>query len=578
MIRKELLQNAQQVVAAGLLGEGVKVVYDATTPHADLKRRVMHLCPLPEEVDDTSLLHLRADCDHEMGHFGATDPDVMAQAKRPFVRLILNAVEDGRIERWVSDRWLGCGQNLEQSNEHVFADMRAQARRSAESKRARAVSSLLILAHGKDKAAAIEAVGKDVEPILDEIDDLIPAIQSLSSTAAALDVAKQIAERWRWGNASTKPKRAPKPSEEDKGKTDPTDGETPVSADENKTASEQEWEEDPGFRQREDRTAKRLESKMPGARRKQLITEMKPVRHSYLAYTDEDVVGRFKRAPKPETLEFINSVREVVPPLRRRLLMEFRGVGHRMVHAQRRGSVDRSALHLLAIGNDRIFEQEQPHDVVDADVTLLVDISGSMTHHVTEDYTKIYVAAQAACAFSMVLDLIGVSHECLAFTTTAGYGRAVRKIEPQGPYQRVRPLQHWVVKDVNQRFRDARASFAALAETEACVENVDGESLLWAARRLAAHNRPGMKPVLIVFSDGEPASVPEREYTLSAHLRRSIERIEKAGIATLGVGIQSQAVRSFYKNHIVIGDVTDLVGSSYAIIRSVLRSAVRKPA
>ena len=52
MLRKDLLQSAQAVVSAGLLGEGVKVVFDAEIPHADLTNRVMHLRPLPDEVSE----------------------------------------------------------------------------------------------------------------------------------------------------------------------------------------------------------------------------------------------------------------------------------------------------------------------------------------------------------------------------------------------------------------------------------------------------------------------------------------------------------------------------------------------
>lgn len=588
MLRKELLQGAQEVVSSALLGEGIKVVFDARDgPYADLVNRVMHLRPLPDDVDERSLMHLRADCDHEMGHFGASDPAVLDAVTRPFVKLILNAIEDGYVERWVSSRWVGCAENLDDSNDELFEEIRAGATCSADNKRARAVNALMLLARGEQMDVAIKAVGDDVRPILAEIEELVPDIQKVANTAKALELAEKVVDRWRWGNAPTKPK-APKQGEheksEEKRARERTRARRPskseVSADpaekdvEPPADSAEQYKRSVEFREQEDKVAQKLEQTAVGARRKAKIASIEPSRGAYRAYTDDDVVERLDGG-RTDPSEFVEGVRDVVPVLRRRLLMEFRGVGTSIQHDLRRGEIDRSVLHQVAFGSDRIFQQETPAPVVDADVTLLIDCSGSMTYAVGGGSSRLYVASQAACAFSLVLDLIGVSHECLAFTTAAHYGRVTASIEPRGPFQRVRPLRHLIIKDARQSFRDARGAFARLSEWDGTRENVDGEAVLWAARRLAARNRAGMKPFLIVFSDGDPASVPERAQTLSRHLEKTVARVEAAGITVIGVGVQTETVAYYYKRNVVIRNVSDLVGTSYALIREALHAARR---
>jgi len=133
-----------------------------------------------------------------------------------------------------------------------------------------------------------------------------------------------------------------------------------------------------------------------------------------------------------------------------------------------------------------------------------------------------------------------------------------------------------VIKSADQRWRHAKDSFTALSHWDGCCENIDGESIMWAARRLAARNRRGMKPIMIVFSDGSPSSMPENDVALATHLRRTVERIESAGIATVGVGICTRAVEQFYPRFTVIQQVVDLVGTSYTVIRDALRSARRR--
>ena len=557
MIRHKLLMDAQQTVATGLLGEGIKVVYDAKTPYADLKNRVMHLRPLPEHVDDEALLHLRADCDHELGHFGATDPDALEGIDRPLVQVIANTIEDGYIERWVSNRWLGCAENLHASNKAILAEIKSKALDTQSNRRARAVTALQTIAFGKTPEVAIALLGEDIRPLLNEVSDLLDKLPTVNNTGQSVALARQFADRWRWGEKNKRDEQ--KPEDDEQTDSADADGEQP-----------QPKPMTPEENRREAKVAREIDGKGIADQRKRMVklTEFSP-RDTYYPYTDEDDISRLRVPEEIEPHPFMQSVRAVVPTLRRRLLMEFRGVAPQPVPAQERGILDRTALHRVALGARNVFEEEHDLPIVDADVTLLVDLSASMLTPTKTAPSRLYVAAQAACAFSMSLDLMGVPHECLGFTTRNRLGRAHKKLNK--PYQRVRPLRHLIVKSASERFHAAKRRFAALSRYGhgGASENIDGESVMWAARRLAARNRAGMKPVLIVFSDGEPMSNPEHTPTLARHLKKTVKRVESAGIDVIGVGIDTPFVEQYYSRHVYVQKIDDLVKVTYGLLSQV---------
>jgi hypothetical protein len=546
------LQDAQQVVCAGLLRENIEVVFDATTPAADLKNRVMHLRPLPEEIAPDDLRHLRADCDHELGHFWLTDADVFYGIERPLVRLLANAIEDGFVERAVSARWIGCAENLDWSRQEILRRITGDAQ-------TRAVSGVYLLALGNSVESVLDVIGHDASDYLARLSDLIPAIRSVSRTVQSAELAAEIANRW------LLPEPDPNPDPEQGAEPAPgrpeEESRTLPSADEEKVIAD------------------RLSAGLVANLRKEQISSDGVVETGYRAFTDCDTVEVLPAAvPSEYIVGFMDSVKRVVPPLRRRLVMEFKSQGVRTRHDQKSGCLDDRSLHKVALKNDRVFCGELPEIVVDADVSLLIDVSASMLHsHGKSAITPLYVAAQAAAAFSMVLDLVSVQNECLAFTTSQFHGvRPGVALKPEGQFDRVRSLRHIIVKPVASTFRACRGAFLQLANFGSCAENVDGESLLWAARRLEARRRPGRKAVLIVFSDGSPVSIPEHQHVLAAHMKRAVERVVEAGITTLGVGIMSRDVERFYPDYVVIDTVSDLVGACYGVIQRVLRSAKRR--
>ena len=94
-------------------------------------------------------------------------------------------------------------------------------------------------------------------------------------------------------------------------------------------------------------------------------------------------------------------------------------------------------------------------------------------------------------------------------------------------------------------------------------ENIDGEALEWANKRLS--KRSESRKILMVISDGAPVddstlSVNSSNY-LENHLKNVITMIEKRGlIEVIAIGIGHDVTR-YYQNAITITDIEQLAGA-----------------
>lgn len=535
------LMSAQEFVASTLSGIDVSVVFDADSPYADLTNRTIHLRPVPDQLTDEDVEDIRGDCDHELGHIIHTDPAVLEGIKRKLVLRIVEAVEDGRVEREVAAKWLGCGENLERSADRAVARI-AQHRSDDElNRRARALCGLSLLSYGRSMEYVLGSLGEDIASFYEGIN--VDKLIECKNTSDVAEVAAEIADHWNWvpvGQSKAKSKQA-----------------------------------------KENAAARELKSFLisPSEARKESVTSISAgeTRGAYRANTAKDRTELIRKPSFPISSlfgVFFAGVRKTAPILRRRLMMQFMSTGSKWQRHQKKGRIDGRSLWRTGVGDDRVYKQKTPTKSNRSIVTILVDCSASMTRAAREpDYedeplvlrTRLFVAAQAAAAVSTTLDGLGVPNEVLAFTTSR------RNPKPDPNYDRVRALRHIIIKPFNKPARSCRANFVSLAFFEHCSENIDGEAVLWASRRMLSRPNRGDQPVLMVFSDGEPASAPESKAILAQHLRTSIENVGEAGITVFGIGVGSDAVRNFYDNSVVVTDVSNLLSTFYDVLKKVLQ-------
>ena len=224
------------------------------------------------------------------------------------------------------------------------------------------------------------------------------------------------------------------------------------------------------------------------------------------------------------------------------------------------GLLDASRLAPLVAsrGAARPFKEETESPFPSTVVTLLIDHSGSMRGR------PMQIAALTVEIFARVLERCGVKCEILGFTTREWDGGAPGREWAASGYPeqpgRLNALEHIIIKSADVPWRRARVALGLLMRDEMLKENIDGEALIWAHRRLLA--RGEQRRILIVVSDGEPMD----EATLAAngwdyldrHLQAVIEDIETRSpvrLAAIGIG---HDLSRFYSNATRIARIDDL--------------------
>ena len=179
----------------------------------------------------------------------------------------------------------------------------------------------------------------------------------------------------------------------------------------------------------------------------------------------------------------------------------------------------------------------------------------------------ITVAAMCGDILARTLERCGVKVEVLGFTTRAWKGGQSRERwaadgKPRNP-GRLNDLRHIVYKAADEPWRRARRNLGLMLREGLLKENIDGEALLWAYRRLVG--RREQRRILMVISDGAPVddstlSINPGAY-LERHLREVIRDIEQRhAVELIAIGIGHDVGR-YYRRAVTITDAEELGGT-----------------
>ena len=207
------------------------------------------------------------------------------------------------------------------------------------------------------------------------------------------------------------------------------------------------------------------------------------------------------------------------------------------------------------------FKEEKETDFRDTVVTILIDNSGSMRGR------PIMVAAVCADIMARTLERCGVKAEILGFTTRAWKGGRsfqdwMAAGKPQAP-GRLNDLRHIIYKGADMPWRRAKRNLGLMMREGLLKENIDGEALEWAYRRIMA--RPEQRRIMMVISDGAPVDDATQSQNktglLESHLRMVIDKIEnRSEVELVAIGIGHDVTR-WYKRAVTIMDVEQLGGA-----------------
>ncbi|MBI6629059.1 cobaltochelatase subunit CobT [Pontibaca salina] len=224
------------------------------------------------------------------------------------------------------------------------------------------------------------------------------------------------------------------------------------------------------------------------------------------------------------------------------------------------------------------FKVEHDTEFRDTVVTLLLDNSGSMRGR------PISIAAICADVLARTLERCDVKVEILGFTTRAWKGGQAREAwlndgRPEQP-GRLNDLRHIIYKPADAPWRRARNNLGLMMKEGLLKENIDGEALEWAHRRMA--KRTEARKILMVISDGAPVddstlSVNPANY-LEKHLRDVIDMVERRKmVELLAIGIGHDVTR-YYNRAVTITDVDQLAGAITEQLAALFDSDPRKRA
>jgi len=534
--------SAQERLVAGL-APGVEVRWDSGPPRADVQARRIILPRIERDLGGEAFMLLRGFVDHEVAHCLYTHPDVGADLS-PSRFALLNAVEDGRVNRLIGERFPGARLNIRRAQDALLEEVGDVGTPTPHQE---AMMALVLMAEGEEESRALERAhcGREAAALLEEIRDLTDGIDRLTSTAHALRVSDAIHRRWGVKLAS----RADRSSDQ-KVLEEVLDG--------------------PAGEGLGKRLAKRVESAASAARKAREKTGGVP----YVARTELDEVRRVPTGPHPMTSTLFASAREAARPLARRLHLDLAGRSPVWHPHRRRGRLDPMRLARSALSDDRLFRARHLDERLDAALTMLVDFSGSMSRG------RLQTALELAMAFSEACDLVGVPNEVLGFTSLPSphVERCVECKERNPPREewgrvvRWVPLLHLILKEHDEPFSAVRHAFANALTGTNLRENLDGEAVRWATRRLL--RRTEADRTLIVLSDGLPEGASFYKghgKALEQDLLRAVEDAGRAGVRCIGIGIQTEAARRFYEESVVVNGLEDLVREGYGVVSRVLR-------
>ena len=289
----------------------------------------------------------------------------------------------------------------------------------------------------------------------------------------------------------------------------------------------------------------------------------------YLPYsTKNDKIQVVPDGNKETHAQIIKEVKKTCGVAMRRLRSVLIGKAATVTEYEKQwGTLNTRALpRLLTTGYNRVFKQKKMGQVLKARLCILIDQSGSMAGQ------EINEARKAATLFGEFAWSMKIPSEILGFTTvesSAGYNRFLEATkEDQERYTR------WCHLEINiykQYHEDWKQTGHRLLNLRAKNHNLDGESVMIAANRLLLAAQPGERLILFVISDGLPEQAvysytPQHQ----KYLKTAVDKILKAGIECVGIGINTKSVELYYPNYVIINDAAQLTEAQLSKLRDLL--------
>lgn len=577
--RKTLMGCLPLVASIMSRTHGVRVTVGGDTAYATPDKQI-NIPELPLDMTPHNVKMTRGYLDHECGHQRDTDFNVWARARQPFLKDLLNYIEDVRIERKMAEIYPGCRENFNYLNHKLYD--RPFAKPSVAMQAAMIPSWICCALYGLDYpkiSLCADEIHPEVETaypgLLNKLEPLIQEAGNCQSTLDAFNVAEEMVKVIR-DYLSHLPRVAPPSSSISlNGK-----GAQPGAGDQSQTESDSEINENSGEQQNSGGQGNSPDLQgHSSANSSEAATQSSAASNSQKDGTEastcsrdatqslHDMLTGNHRVHIPESTgerlqQLLNAlsanctryeafrvaepgntrVEHLMPMLlsgakaaTRVLSTRLRGLLQTMTLSRfssgRRGKVDGGRLHRLAVNSPKVFARESPSIDTDTLVHILMDRSGSMSDCIGLACSACYATAAA------LHPIKGVSTAVTVFPADSGYATVTELLKPgQAPHTR----------------------FATGVEGYTPM----GEAVWWVLQQMI--HQPQKRKILLLITDGEPDSRPN---ALKAFDMAKTLNIELHGI---GIGETAEPILDLIQGSRIIHNINELAGAMFAVLQNAL--------
>ena len=560
------LQSPLEKIARTIADQyGISVVFHGGVPCTDGKTIFL---PNITDLNEDELKKFRTFIFHEVAHVMHTDFPKMKALTGKFHQNLFNALEDSRIEIKLGEKYLGARIQLEQLNEHYRGKIRNEWAEYPMPIR------LLFSIRGLVDGIPLSPLSKEEMSLIKKIVDagLIEEAKNSLNTKTTIEVTKKMIDLILKEEEKEEAKKSKKKKKSEKKSTSPTDeegeggnGESDDESGEGSSTSE-ESEKKSDEPAKEEKTKESKYEEVDWSKVLDIHSDIEKIASkkiststTYIPFTtkfDREIVVKNDihdyKALKNKVIGQINST---VASLERVLkVQDF--ASYRT--EQERGRLDVRSFHkLLTVDNFRgVFKDKKKTETKNVAIEIMVDLSGSMMSE-----ARGRTAEKTVAVIAEALSRMGINFEVTGFNST-NHRMVIPKDIPDNIQRRGYANNYYIFKSFDSRKLDG------IAEINEKVggENVDGESVMWAAKRLA--KRKEKRKVFFILSDGEPLCPGVRGNKKALEI--AVKNISKAGIEVVAIGIQTESVAHYYPKFIVVNDIKTLAKSAINELRKIL--------
>jgi hypothetical protein len=566
--------------------QGISVVFeDVNQPRHDGK--TIYLPKITSMTTDIELKEMMASVDHEVAHDRYSSFDVLKEKAvdpRGLLLFVWNFLEDSRINNIEAREYQGFRENWDESSAILIDKIFARAKKDGATV-SKLTTSLLSWEAGVSAAAfpTIELITSRTKPnrkILDVLNNFTDRLVSChfildkrlgteSTYSLAVDILEKLQEE-----CSEEFKPVPKPvsGEGDKDGDEKATVSTPTDA----SGGGEDKSKDESLKAKPSDEYKIINLKLTeeeldkfsvtlpehGEEMSKTGINFEPVKSStdHWDMTDYEkfIIVDYPKSlgdkkylePTAKSKEFLKEYAVRVEPhlisqenfaQQVRKLIQIRSKSQ-MQYGVKKGKLDQSRLSRICFDapgfNQRVFKNKIENKVLDAAITVLVDMSGSMGG------SKVQYALASTLLVNEVCSTLNIPIEILGFTD--GYTPGMDIAPVMFVYKNFSDL-----KIDNERIKGCFSTSSLYM-----YGNPDGENILWAHNRLV--RRKEKKKLLIVMSDGSPAA-SKSSVGLESFTLKAIREIENSKLVDIyGLGLCSNSVEYFYKARSVVNVPEDI--------------------